>query len=264
MEREIEWATDRVREAARKAATLQGTVPVREKGGGAGPVSEADIAVERFLLDGLAEAFPDDPVLSEETSTGIDRSGERFWCVDPIDGTREYVAGRTEWAVQLGLVVDGEPVFGVLGMADRVVWGARGRGAFVLRGAGPAAPVAAVPVEDPARAVAAHSRSHLDEATLALLDRLGVTGRFASGSVGYKVAAMLDGRAHLFAYPGSRCQLWDSAAPAAVWLAAGGTATDAEGAPLSYRGPLQHERGLVFAAPGLLEPVLAALREIRK
>ncbi len=253
------------------AVELQGTVPVRQKPDGAGPVTGADLAVEQFVLEGLAETFPGEPVLSEESSPEIDRSVARYWCLDPIDGTREYADGRAEWAVQLALVEDGVPVLGVLGLPGRVFGGARGQGAFVQtdesrpgpprrsaeREGGTAISLAAL--ADPRRAVAVHSRSHRDQETQALLNRLGVADRFPAGGIGYKIACLLEGRAQLYLYPGGGCKLWDTAAPAAVWCAAGGTATDIEGAPLRYDGPLRHDDGLVFAAPGLLAPTLAAI-----
>lgn len=234
---------------------------MRQKEHGEGPVTDADLAVERFVLEGLSEAFPNDAVLSEETASETDRSVPRLWCLDPIDGTREYAMGLDEWAVQLALVEGGEATLGVLALPGRLIWADRDRGAFVRTVMNPDASrplqVASRRIDE---AVAIHSRTRLDGRTEAILDRLGITERTPAGGIGFKIASMLTGRAHLYVYPSGGCKLWDTAAPAAIWAAAGGTVTDARGRPLRYDGPLRHEDGLVFAAPGLLDPVLTALR----
>ena len=124
--REAETARDLAREAIRLASGLQGRVAVRDKGGGHGPVTEADLAVEKLLLEKLALAFPRDPVLSEETRAEVHLPVRRIWCVDPIDGTREYVNGLEEYAVHVGLLEDGNPVAGAVALPGCLIWGGRG------------------------------------------------------------------------------------------------------------------------------------------
>ena len=80
------------------------------------PVTEADLAAERVIVGMLQDAFPEIPIVSEELvdAEGLPPSAERFWVVDPLDGTREFVAKNGEFAVCIGLVEDGRPVLGVL------------------------------------------------------------------------------------------------------------------------------------------------------
>jgi 3'(2'), 5'-bisphosphate nucleotidase len=90
------------------------------------------------------------------------------------------------------------------------------------------------------------------------LDALGAARLVPAGGIGYKVAQVLLGRAHLMIHDRGTTW-WDTVAPAALLLAAGGTVTDARGAPLDYTRDVRHREGLLFAAPGLLAPVLARL-----
>jgi len=250
--REAEVARDLAREALGLASRLQGRVAVRDKGGGKGPVTEADLAVEKLILEGLAAAFPEDPVLSEETRTRVDLPARRVWCVDPIDGTREYVDGLGEWAVHVGLLVDGAPAAGAVALPGCVIWGGVG-GAWAEDRA-----VTIAPLSDLGRATVIHTRRHLTPALRRKIERLGAGNSVAAGGIGYKVAQILFGRAHLMVHDRGTTW-WDSVAPAALLLAAGGTVTDARGAPLDYARDVQHRAGLLCAAPGLLGPALARL-----
>lgn len=249
--KEAEIARDLACEALALASRLQGRVGVKDKGGGKGPVTEADLAVEKLLLDGLAVAFPDDPVLSEETRTQVELPARRIWCVDPIDGTREYVEGRPEWAVHVGLLVDGRPAAGAVALPGSVIWGGLGG----VRTDDRAIEVA--PLADLMRATVIHTRRHMTQALRAKLEALGARC-VPAGGIGYKVAQILLGRAHVMIHDRGTTW-WDSVAPAALLLGAGGTVTDARGLPLDYERDVRHREGLLFAAPGLLPAVLARL-----
>src|SRR5438105_3104847 len=100
------------------------------------PVTEADLASERVIVRMLTEAFPDIPVVSEETvpEAGFESPAARFWLVDPLDGTKEFVARNGEFAVLIGLIDDGRPVLGVVhGPAVGLTYAAHGLGTAVLR-----------------------------------------------------------------------------------------------------------------------------------
>jgi len=253
---EAETARDLAREAIALAMRLQGRVKVRDKGGGNGPVTEADLAVEKLLLEGLSAAFPGDPVLSEETRTKIHLPVPRTWCVDPIDGTREYVDGREEYAVHVGLLEEGVPVAGAVALPGRLIWGGRG-GTFVEEEGG-ARRVALEPLSDLARATVVHTRRHMTPALRHMLDRLGAGRCVPMGGIGYKVSRILLGEAHAMLHDRGTTW-WDSVAPAALLLGAGGTVTDARGRPLDYATDTRHRDGLLFAVPGLLSPIRARL-----
>lgn len=254
-QREAEIARDLALAAGNLALDLQGRVAVREKAGGEGPVTEADLAVETLLIEGLERAFPGAIIVSEETRA-LAAAAPLVWCLDPIDGTREYASGRGEFAVQVGLLHEGEPVAGaiVLPAARAAYWGWRGGGAHSLDG-----PVELERAEDLDAVTAVHTRSHMSRHLKGALDTLGIRHRIAAGGVGYKAAQLLRGRAQLYLHTGGGLSWWDTAGPAAVLLAGGATVTNAEGAPLRFRDANKHPHGLLCAAPGLAPLVLARL-----
>ena len=250
-----ETARDLVREAAGLAARLQGTVTARDKGGGLGPVTEADLAVEALLLAGLQLAFPETPILSEETLQEVDLPADDLWCVDPIDGTREYAKGLAEYAIQVGLIRGGVPAAGAIALPGiGTYWGWQGGGCYL-----DGDPVRLARFEDLRGATLIHSRFHRGSKLDHAVERLGVEDRIAAGGVGYKAAQVLLGRAHLYLHAGGGTTWWDTVAPAALILAAGGVVADAAGAPLRYADDLRHRQGLLFAAPGVGEDAAVRL-----
>lgn len=260
MRTEAETARRIVTEAAKLAARLQGTVAVRDKGGGQGPVTDADLAVEELIVAGLREAFPDDPILAEETVQDVELGAPRLWCVDPIDGTRAYGKGRDQYAIQIGLLVAGTPTAGAVALpaTGQAFWGWEGGGAFLDEN-GATRPVVLESCTDLAHVTLIHSRSHKSAALRDALARLGVAATREASSVGYKVCEMLLGRAQLYLHPGKGTQWWDSAGPGAVVRAAGGDVRNSRGEPLRYAETWAHRNGLLFAVPGLADVVARAL-----
>lgn len=254
---EAETARDLAREAIRVAVRLQGHVAVRDKGGGHGPVTEADLAVEKLLLDGITAKYPGDPVLSEETRTRIDLPVHRVWCIDPIDGTREYVDGSREYAVHVGLLEGGVPVAGAVASPGSLIWGGRG-GVWAEAEGGKTTSVSLEPLRDPARAIVVHTRRHMTPELRRRLDGLRVARLVPVGGVGYKVSRILLGEAHAMLHDRGTTW-WDSVAPAALLIGAGGSVTDAHGDPLDYGTDTRHRRGLLFAVPLLLDALRGRL-----
>lgn len=260
MRTEAETARRIATEAAELAARLQGTVAVRDKGGGQGPVTDADLAVEQQVVAGLRAAFPDDPILAEETVQDVELTAPRLWCVDPIDGTREYSEGLDQYAIQIGLLVAGTPTAGALALpgTGQVFWGWEDGGAF-LGEDGATHPIELPRCPDLAHATLVHSRTHKSRALREAIARLGVGDRMEAGSVGYKVAQILLGRAHVYLHPGPATKWWDSAGPGAVLRAAGGDVRNSRGEPLRYAETWNHRHGLLFTGPGLADLVARAL-----
>jgi 3'(2'), 5'-bisphosphate nucleotidase len=212
-------------------------VAVRAKAD-ASPVTVADEAAEALILAGLAELTPKIPVVAEETVAAghVPEIGDdRFWLVDPLDGTREFLSRNGEFTVNIALIEGREPVLGVVlaPALGKVWWGARGAGAM-LRDAGGERPIAARarPAEG---AVAVASRSHSDPATEAFLDEAGVAERISAGS-SLKFCLVAEGKADLYPRFG-RTMEWDVAAGHAVLSAAGGRVTTRDGASFLYRKP---------------------------
>ncbi|MBI5262056.1 MAG: 3'(2'),5'-bisphosphate nucleotidase CysQ [Bradyrhizobium sp.] len=204
------------------------------------PVTEADLAADRIIGEGLARLLPDLPAVSEERAhlmRGPFRGS--FVLIDPLDGTKEFVAGRDEFTVNIALVTDGLPLLGIVGApALGVVWrGIVGRGAERLRidGAsmGEAEPIHARPM--PSRGepwVAAVSRSHGDARTEAFIAGRPGAIRQALGSA-VKFGRVAEGQVDVYPRLAPTSE-WDVAAGCAVVTAAGGRITDAKGAEVRF------------------------------
>jgi 3'(2'), 5'-bisphosphate nucleotidase len=212
------------------------------------PVTAADEAADAVICEGLGRLLPGIAVVSEERAAGAQAPGESFAIVDPLDGTKEFVAGLGEYTVNIALVTDGRPIAGLiaapaLGLVFR---GVVGHGAERLALAGSAGPVAIHCRRNPAGSlVAAVSRSHPDAATSAFLDRLAVAERMACGSA-LKFCKIAEGTADVYPRLAPTSE-WDTAAGHAIVAAAGGLVTTPSGQPLRYGG-WQHG----FRVPGFV------------
>ena len=220
------------------AIVQSGPGAVRRKIDGS-PVTAADEAAEAVICEGLKDLAPSVPVISEEqaqlgkASAPGDRSGGYF-LVDPLDGTREFIAGRDEFTVNIALVNKGAPILGiVVAPAIKLAWrGIVGRGADRLALAGKASPVAIHTRPRPPKPVVMVSRSHLDPNTSAYLETLPPRVTEACGS-SIKFCRIAEGTADL--YPRlAPTHDWDVAAGHAIVTAAGGNVTDPGGSPVVY------------------------------
>jgi 3'(2'), 5'-bisphosphate nucleotidase len=204
------------------------------------PVTEADLAADRIIGDGLARLLPDIPAVSEERVQEVKPPFRgSFFLIDPLDGTKEFVAGRDEFTVNLALVTDGTPLFGIVGApALGLLWrGLVGRGADRLRlhEAGREAPEPIRTRRLPARGepwIAAVSRSHGDVRTEAFIGRRPGAQRLTLGSA-VKFGRLAEGAADIYPRLAPTSE-WDIAAGHAVVTAAGGKITDPDGAPLRF------------------------------
>ena len=213
------------------------------------PVSVADRAAEAVILEGLRAAFPGDGVLAEEQA---DRASwlrhARAWLVDPLDGTRDFLAGREGFCVMIGLLVEARPVLGVIHapMTAVTYCGAVGLPAVAIQGA-QRLPLLPSAVADLAQVRLVTSYSHRSARTEAARAVVGACDEQRLGSVGLKVAAIARGERDLYVNPDGHCKLWDTCAPEALLLAAGGRMTDLRGRALVYDDPtrLRLEGGIV-------------------
>jgi 3'(2'), 5'-bisphosphate nucleotidase len=204
------------------------------------PVTAADEASEAVILEGLARLLPGIPVVSEEAGATAELAGDAYFLVDPLDGTRELVAGRDEFCVNIALVLAGRARLGLIGSpALGLIWRTGAQGAERLTLAAGAEPKSATERSairtrpwPQTGAIAAISRSHLDPRTQAFLERLPPTERVASGSA-LKLCRVAEGTADVYPRLAEVCQ-WDLAAGDAIVTAAGGLVTTPEGAPLTY------------------------------
>jgi 3'(2'), 5'-bisphosphate nucleotidase len=204
------------------------------------PVTAADREADQVILAGLARLTPGIPVVTEEeVAEGRvpDISGGRFWLVDPLDGTKEFIAGSDEFTVNIALIEGGRPVMGVVGApALGVLYAAAGPGTATKRATG-GTPVAirARPAPEDGLVVLS-SRSHASKPELEkYLASLAVKECVVAGS-SLKFCWIAEGRGDLYPRFGTTSE-WDTAAGHAVLAAAGGSVTTLDGAPLGYGKP---------------------------
>jgi 3'(2'), 5'-bisphosphate nucleotidase len=241
-------------------ATVASLGEIEEKADGS-PVTRADRAAHDVIFEGLQALDPEIAIVSEEGDLGetVRSAGPTYWLVDPLDGTKEFIAGRPEYTVNIALVEDAVAVLGVIQVpvSGRLYLGARGLGARRVDGADET-PLTPPAVDRPQSAVV--SRSHLTKPTEVFLATLGISETTACGS-SLKICAVAEGSAHVYPRFGPTC-LWDTAAGTGIATAAGCAVVDLKGEPLRYdpaRG-LKHP-GFLVAAPGdCLEACLPALR----
>ena len=223
-------------------------IAVREKDD-ASPVTEADEAAETFILGALNTLTPDIPVVAEEAMAAgevPEIEGNRFWLVDPLDGTREFLSRNGEFTVNIALIEDGQPAAGVVhAPAMAMTWagvcgdtedGSKGSGRAVFAETDkPIMDIRARPM--PAEgAVVVASRRHGSGAELEkFLENYKVAERVTAGS-SLKFCLVASGRADLYPRFG-RTMEWDTAAGHAVLLAAGGQVYTLDGEPLDYGKP---------------------------
>ena len=255
--------------------------------GGDGPVSAADLAVNQWLLEGLAAAFPNAPwtLLSEETAKeqltpGQPLAAEWLWILDPLDGTKDFLQGTGEYAVHLALARHGEPVLGVVLLPEmEELWfglladgagaaGAAGR-AWCENRSGDRRPPSLSPRRELGELVLVASRNHRDQRLEQLLAALALGDTRAIGSVGGKVATILRGETDLYISLSGKSapKDWDMAAPEAVLRAAGGAFSHADGRALRYNDGDIRQAGCLIASHGashreLCERAAAAMATI--
>lgn len=201
------------------------------------PLTLADLAAHRTIVEALTSITPGIPILSEEAADilyPVRSQWTRYWLVDPLDGTREFIKRNGEFTVNIALIENGEPVMGVVyaPVPDVCYYGARGAGAFVQRGNGAALPISVKPhpAGEPIKVVA--SRSHSDARTEALLKQLGDHQCISMGS-SLKLCLVAEGAAHFYPRLGPTME-WDTAAAHAVVNAAGGIVCNMKGEELRY------------------------------
>jgi 3'(2'), 5'-bisphosphate nucleotidase len=237
--------TDAARIAARAGEVL---LELRKRDDLAGPElkDEADRRAHDCIMELLGQAYPDDPVLSEEGRDDTARlDSARVWIVDPLDGTREFSEeGRTDWAVHVALVTDGIATIGAVALPAL---------STVL--ATEPAPQLPAPGGRPPRMVV--SRTRPPEITEALRAALGAE-LVPMGSAGAKAMAVVRGEADVYAHGGGQYE-WDSAAPVAVAAAAGLHVSRLDGSALRYNNADVWLPDLLICRPELADSVLAAV-----
>ena len=201
------------------------------------PLTEADLASHRIIAAGLGRLTPGLPILSEESAEEVDsatRAGwSRYWLVDPLDGTKDFVKRNGEFTVNVALIDGHAPVLGVVAAPAKGIAyaAARGLGARRYDARGAAVPLTVrTPAAKPWRVAA--SRSHADPRTEAFIRNLGPSERISIGS-SLKLCLVAEGEIDVYPRFGPTCE-WDTAAAQCVAEEAGGRVTGTDLAPLRY------------------------------
>lgn len=206
-----------------------------------------DQTANQFLVRAIREQRPEDGVLSEEEKDNFERLAHaRVWIIDPVDGTREYGEERADWAVHVGLAIDGVAAVGAVALPGLGV---------VLRSDQPQ-PLPA-PAERPRMLV---SRTRPAAEAVAVAKTLGAE-LLPMGSAGAKAMAVVRGEAEIYLHTGGQFE-WDSCAPVAVAHAHGLHISRADGAPLVYNQTDTYMPDLLICRQEWAEPVLRAMRAL--
>jgi 3'(2'), 5'-bisphosphate nucleotidase len=217
------------------------------------PLTEADLVSHRMLVAGLERIAPGVPTLSEEEQAiayEVRRAWPRFWLIDPLDGTKEFLRRNGEFTINVALIEDGYPTLGVVHAPalDRSYWAYAPSSAF-CEAAGASRALAVSRAADGVLQVVA-SRSHSSAETETFLQRVGAEHQTELVSIGssLKLCLIAEGSAHLYPRFGPTME-WDTAAGQCVVEAAGGSVTDLDGRRLLYNKPDLHNPFFMAVGP---------------
>lgn len=200
------------------------------------PVTEADRAVNAFLVKQFNMQFPGDGMLAEESKDDLSRlNKDRVWIVDPLDGTAEFIAHNGEFVIMIGLAVRGEPVVGVVyqPIDDLLFFASAGKGAF-LETFGERSRLRVSDETDLRKFRLVVSRSHRPSLVTTIINRMGLQRERSIGSVGLKIGLIARGQAEFYVHPSPGTKEWDTCAPDIIVREAGGLMTDCWSRPLRY------------------------------
>lgn len=257
---------DIVSHLARKAGEVimniyQKDFPVMYKGVN-DPVTEADQQANALIVDGLHNHFPQDSIVAEESPLpSISLTTGRVWYVDPLDGTKEFIAHNDEFSIMIGLTIDARTKLGVVywptrghlyaGLTDETAW---------IECNGIRQKLSALESKSPPNISLVASRSHRSPILSTIQQSLPIHNEQQMGSVGLKIAHIAQGKADVYIEPSPYTKAWDACAPEAILRGAGGCFTDIHGEPIQYGlNNFRNLHGLVGSTPDIHQRVIQAL-----
>jgi 3'(2'), 5'-bisphosphate nucleotidase len=231
------------------------------------PVTAADRLANAHIVARLRDRFPEDGIVAEESEHNADAlTRERIWYVDPLDGTKEFVAKNGEFSVMIGLSIRGRAELGVVFQPseDKLYRGVRGQGAQ-LEEAGKRRSLQVSSKARGAELSLVVSRSHRPKATDALRRALGIERENSSGSVGLKIGMIATQSADLYVHMSDKSSAWDTCAPEAILAAAGGRFSDLTGGEIVYGSPdLRTRRGILACNSAAFDLVLPVVQQLAR
>lgn len=230
------------------------------------PVTAADKAASRLIVEGIERAFPDDGILSEEESDVVDRrlSKKRVWIIDPIDGTAGFLKKDGDFAVQIALAEDGRPVAGIvfLPFHDILYYAFRENGSY-RESADGVDKLRTSDLTDLTKMQMAVSRNHRSPRISAILSDFGVKREIQRGSVGLKIGLIAEKTCDLYVHLSPRTKLWDTCAPQIILEEAGGRLTDLFGEEFNYDiADVQNHGGIVATNGVIHDKTIERLRPL--
>lgn len=271
LEFELERAISLAREAGNKVLEYYALEIIAEEKIGidnfSEPVTVADRASNRIIVDGLRSVFPNDFVLSEEESddSAARTKVERVWITDPIDGTWGFLKKDGDFAVQIGLAIEGEPAVGVVYLPahDRLYFGSKDNGSFVIKEDGKQVRLRASEETDFSKMNLAVSRNHRSPKISRIIGDFGLKSEIQRGSVGLKVGLIAEAVCDLYIHLSPRTKFWDTCAPQIILEEARGCLTDLFGERIRYGiSDVQNHGGIVAANQAAHESVIKRLRPL--
>lgn len=238
------------------------------------PVTIADKTASKIIVEGLAEAFSNDGILSEEeTDTHHRLDKKRVWLIDPMDGTKGFVQKNGDFAVQIGLAEDGEMVLGVvfLPFFNHLYFASKNSGAFLVENEETPKRLQVSDKTDFSQMTIAVSRDHRSGKMSDIIEHFGIQQETSRGSVGLKIGLISTQTCDLYIHLSPRTKHWDSAAPEIIITEAGGNLTDLFGEKIIYNTSDVHNYNGLLATNGAshqkaverLKPLLTEFGRLR-
>ncbi len=251
------------REAGARILDHYGATTHETKRGGS-PVTAADLAANEWIVGAIQREWPGEAILAEESADSAARTGAPLiWEVDPLDGTKEFLAQNGEFSVMIGLVEGDRAVMGVVYIPVRglLYWAATGEGAWAEDEHGLRRLRCVEPQARTLRMVG--SRSHADDTLLAMQRALRIDDVQPSGSVGIKCALIAEGERDVYVHPVPYLREWDTCAAEVLLREAGGEVTDCRGERLRYNKPdTRQPDGILACAAGAHASILGDIRPL--
>lgn len=238
------------------------------------PVTIADKTASKIIVEGLAETFPKDGILSEEEIDTDERlKKERLWLIDPMDGTKGFVQKNGDFAVQIGLAESGEIILGVvyLPFTNQLYFASKNNGSYLVENDNTPQKLQVSDKIDFNQMILAVSRDHRSPRMSSVINHFGILKEIERGSVGLKVGLIANQICDLYVHLSPWTKHWDTAAPEIILREAGGELTDLFGEKITYNtADVQNYNG-VLATNGVshqktverLKPLLTEFGRLR-
>ncbi len=264
---QLQIAVELARQAGRLILEIYATDFSVSYKGKSDPVTEADRRANDLIVEGLQKTFPQDLIIAEESFPPKEPPNTDFvWYVDPLDGTKEFIAKNGEFSVMIGLALKGQACLGVVYRPDKdLLYTGISEQQSWIEYAGDKKPLRTNSHTNPRDLSLVVSRSHRHASMEEIKTAIGLHHEIISGSVGLKIGLIASGQADVYLEPGPYTSAWDACAPEAILRGAGGRFTDRFGNPIGYHPTkLKNTDGLVGTNGNCHDQVIRAISPIIK